>query len=228
MKDRMSPLGSTSVGVMQFPGSNCDADCIDALSRHLSVKVVPVWHQAHDLPKVDAILIPGGFSFGDYLRSGALASHAPIMSRVKEFAARGGAILGICNGFQILVESQLLPGVLLRNLSRRFVCKQVNLIDSKQRRLRMPIAHGEGRFWINEQGLSRLEDTGCVAYRYVDEDGESTQDANPNGSVANIAGVFSPNKKVLGLMPHPERATDTVMGGSTDGVLVLREFLEQI
>lgn len=228
MKESTSSLGTLRIGIMQFPGSNCDTDCIDALNRHFGINAIAVWHQEKTLPKLDGIVIPGGFSFGDYLRSGALASHAPIMNEVKTFAKKGGAILGICNGFQILVESKILPGVLLRNQSRNFICKQVTLIDQSQRILKMPIAHGEGRYWIDELGLARLEDSGLVAYRYADDQRSVTPLSNPNGSVANIAGVFSDNKKVLGMMPHPERATDVIMGGSSDGLVILKEFLERI
>lgn len=228
MMGEKSSVGNLRIGVMQFPGSNCDADCMDAFTRHFGLKPVAVWHQETSLPKLDGIVIPGGFSFGDYLRSGALAAHAPIMSEIKKFANNGGSILGICNGFQILVEAQILPGVLLRNHSRTFICKEIPLIDSDRNILRMPIAHGEGRYWIDEVGLARLEDSDSVAYRYADAFGVATHKANPNGSVANIAGVFSANKKVLGLMPHPERATDQIMGGSADGLVILREFLERI
>jgi phosphoribosylformylglycinamidine synthase len=228
MTSAISPAGTLRIGVMQFPGSNCDADCIDSLQRHFGIKAIALWHQEKSLPKLDGIVIPGGFSFGDYLRSGALAAHAPIMNEIKMFADRGGSILGICNGFQILVESQILPGVLLRNLSRTFICRDVNLIDDKKRKLKMPIAHGEGRYWIDEVGLSRLEQSGLIAFRYVDEAGGFSANGNPNGSVANIAGVFSESKKVLGLMPHPERATDVLMGGSADGLVILKEFLERM
>jgi phosphoribosylformylglycinamidine synthase len=228
MNKRISPVGTPRIGVMQFPGSNCDADCADALSRHFKIKVEVVWHQAAELPSLDAVIIPGGFSFGDYLRSGALAAHSPIMNDVKRFAERGGAVLGICNGFQILVETGLLPGVLLKNNSRTFICKKTTLINHNKKILKMPIAHGEGRYWIDEDGLLRLEGDGLVAFRYSDDYGVTGHAQNPNGSVANIAGVFSQNKKVLGLMPHPERATDKIMGGSDDGLVVLEEFIQRI
>ena len=228
MSTRKSPVGSPRIGVIQFPGSNCDMDCIDAFARHFEIKAEPVWHQEASLPALDAVIIPGGFSFGDYLRSGALASHAPIMADVKKFAQMGGSILGICNGFQILTESQILPGALLHNLSQNFICRGVSLKGPNQEVLTMPIAHGEGRFWIDEMGLKHLEDSGSVAYRYCDESGRVSPDSNPNGAVANIAGIFSKNKKVLGMMPHPERATDVVMGGSADGLVVLKEFLARI
>lgn len=228
MNPRQSPVGNLSIGIMQFPGSNCDVDCMDALGRHFDIDAKPLWHDLRALPKLDGVVIPGGFSFGDYLRSGALAAHAPIMAEVIKFANRGGAVLGICNGFQILVESKLLPGVLLQNFSRRFICNQVSLVDHQNSVLKMPVAHGEGRYWIDEYGLAKLEEKGSIAYQYVDSNGGLSASANPNGSVANIAGIFSENKKVLGLMPHPERATDQIMGGSSDGLIVLREFLERI
>lgn len=228
MNPRQSPVGDLCIGVMQFPGSNCDVDCMDALKRHFNIDAKRLWHDLRTLPKLDGVVIPGGFSFGDYLRSGALAAHAPIMTEVVKFAHRGGSVLGICNGFQILVESKLLPGVLLKNLSRRFICKQVSLVDSHNRILKMPIAHGEGRYWIDEYGLAKLEEKSSIAYQYVASSVGLDASANPNGSVANIAGIFSENKKVLGLMPHPERATDQIMGGSSDGLIVLREFLERI
>lgn len=228
MNPRQSPVGNLCIGVMQFPGSNCDVDCMDALKRHFNIDAKPLWHDLRTLPKLDGVVIPGGFSFGDYLRSGALAAHAPIMAEVVKFAHRGGSVLGICNGFQILVESKLLPGVLLKNLSRRFICKQVSLVDSQNRILKMPIAHGEGRYWIDEYGLAKLEEKRSIAYQYVASSGGLDASENPNGSVANIAGIFSENKKVLGLMPHPERATDQIMGGGSDGLIVLREFLERI
>jgi phosphoribosylformylglycinamidine synthase I len=228
MTKRLSPSGELRVGVLQFPGSNCDADCVDALKRHFNIDATQVWHQSTSLPPLDAIIIPGGFSFGDYLRSGALAAHSPIMRDVKHFAARGGSVLGICNGFQILVESQMLPGALLHNTSLSFICKSVYLRDSRGRALTMPIAHGEGRYWIDERGLADIEDSEMIAYQYASSSGGGSLEFNPNGSVANIAGVRSKNKRVLGMMPHPERATDIFMGGSADGLAVLRDFLEPI
>ena len=229
MTTKVAPLGSSPrVGVLQFPGSNCDTDCIDVLTRHLDANVSPIWYQETTLPPLDAVVVPGGFSFGDYLRSGALASHASIMTEVKKFVDRGGAVIGICNGFQILVESKILPGVLLHNMSQKFICDDVYLKDPSGKVLRMPIAHGEGRYWIDEPGRKSLEDKNLIAYRYTTAKGEITQSANPNGALGNIAGVFSPNKKVLGMMPHPERATDKVLGGSTDGLVVWQEFFSRI
>ena len=228
MTTQLSSARSLRIGVMQFPGSNCDVDCMDALKRHFEISAIPVWHQDGKLPKLDGVVIPGGFSFGDYLRSGALAAHAPIMQDVKQFADQGGAVLGICNGFQILVEGQILPGVLLHNFSQKFICKVVHIKDASGKTLTMPIAHGEGRYWIDELGLSILERKNLIAYQYVNKDGQVDKASNPNGALANIAGIYSENKKVLGMMPHPERATDKVMGGSSDGLLVLKEFLSRI
>ena len=228
MTNRSQTLDSMRVGVLQFPGSNCDADCLDTLTRHFKLKPVTVWHTEAKLPKLDAVVIPGGFSFGDYLRSGALASHSPIMADVKEFAARGGAIMGICNGFQILVESQILPGMLLHNESLKFICRDVYLKSNTGATMRMPIAHGEGRYYASSDVLAGLKKSDLIAYRYCDANGEITAGANPNGALQNIAGIYSSNKRVLGMMPHPERATDKVMGGSDDGLVIWREFLERV
>ena len=228
-------MGAPRIGLIQFPGSNCDRDCFEAFERHLGIKLELIWHSVASLPRVDAVVIPGGFSYGDYLRSGALAAHSPIMGAVKSFVAKGGAVIGICNGFQILTESHLLPGALLRNTNRKFICKVVNLSVSsgasvyqqrlQDKALRMPVAHGEGRFYIDPDGLRRLQDQGQVAFRYADAKGFATAEANPNGAIDNIAGIVSENGRVLGLMPHPERATDQLIGGSRDGLTVLESFL---
>lgn len=234
MTSRGLNLGSLRVGVMQFPGSNCDTDCLDVLERHFQIKATPVWYQTAKLPTLDAVVVPGGFSFGDYLRSGALASHAPIMQEVKTFAEKGGAVIGICNGFQILVESKILPGMLLHNDHLKFVCKPVWLKDASGKVLQMPIAHGEGRYYVDAQTLKALKEHNQIAYRYCDESGEVSAASNPNGALENIAGIFSRNQRVLGMMPHPERATDAVMGGgmmmngSADGLTVWQEFLSRV
>ena len=216
-----------NIGLVQFPGSNCDMDVVDALQRHFNIKATLVWHTEATLPALDAVILPGGFSFGDYLRSGALASHSPVMAAVKGFAKKGGPVIGICNGFQILTESHLLPGALLRNAGRKFICEYVTLKagtgDSAYQRtlqgreLKVPIAHGEGRYVIDSDGLKHLHDKGQVAFRYHGK--------NPNGSLDDIAGIVSDNGRVMGLMPHPERATDAVMGGSEDGLGILQAFL---
>lgn len=215
------------IGLVQFPGSNCDMDVVDALKRHFNLPTTLVWHTETSLPQLDAVILPGGFSFGDYLRSGALASHSPVMAAVKDFAKAGGPVIGICNGFQVLTESHLLPGALLRNNSRKFICEYVELragtgASTYQRTLagrslKVPIAHGEGRYFIDPEGLKRLQDNGQVAFRYSGK--------NPNGSLDDIAGVVSDNGRVMGLMPHPERATDEVMGGSKDGLGIIEAFL---
>lgn len=227
MKERPT-LGRMRVGIIQFPGSNCDDDCVDALERHFGVQAPKIWYQEANLPKLDGILLPGGFSFGDYLRSGALAARSPIIESIKSFAKKGGPILGICNGFQVLTESGLLPGALLQNQSLKFVCKMTTLRDRGGQILHMPIAHAEGRYWIDEVGLKRLEDQDLIAYRYSSDTGTTGFSENPNGSVANIAGILSWNGRILGLMPHPERATDKLIGGSCDGLKVLREFIDRI
>jgi phosphoribosylformylglycinamidine synthase len=231
----MTAAGSPRLGLVQFPGSNCDADMMDAVLRHFKIKVQPVWHTETQLPPLDAVILPGGFSYGDYLRSGALAAHSPIMGSVKSFAAKGGAVLGICNGFQVLTESQLLPGALLRNQNRQFICQYLTLATEaglstyqkalSGRLLRVPIAHGEGRYYIDAEGLKKLQDQGQIVFRYVDAVGKVTDEANPNGSVYSIAGVVSPNGRVMGMMPHPERATDKLIGGSADGKSILEAFL---
>ncbi len=232
---RLSPVGKPRIGLVQFPGSNCDMDCFDVFERHFGLKLTPIWHTETSLPEVNAIILPGGFSYGDYLRSGALASHSPVMASVKQFVDKGGPVAGICNGFQILTESHLLPGALLRNAGRKFICKFVDLAtaagDSTYQRTlhgrvsRVPIAHGEGRFYIDKAGLSKLKDKGQIVFRYADEHGDTTGAANPNGATDNIAGIVSENGRVLGMMPHPERATDKILGGSTDGLAIFEAFL---
>ncbi len=216
-------------GVVVFPGSNCDEDLIDALRRVMGWEVERLWHKATALPReLDLVALPGGFSYGDYLRAGAIARFSPLMSAVVEFARRGGAVLGVCNGFQILTEAGLLPGALLRNRSLRFLCRDVHLrverpgtifTDFEARRLRLPIAHGEGRYVIDREGLARLEGEGRVVLRYCDAAGELTETANPNGSMASIAGVVNAQGNVLGMMPHPERASEAELGGE-DGKLI--------
>lgn len=237
----MARLGESSeirVGLIQFPGSNCDADCFHAFQRYLNIKLLPVWHQEPNLPPLDALILPGGFSYGDYLRGGALASHARIMPEIRDFAKKGGAIIGICNGFQILTEMELLPGVLLKNRDGKFICQEVNLkVESGSsvyqkslagKTLQIPIAHGEGRYFVPDNQLRRIQDEGQVVFRYADSEGRVDESTNPNGASGNIAGVVSANGKILGMMPHPERAADRLLGGSDDGLAVLRAFLESI
>ncbi len=217
-------------GVVIFPGSNCDHDAYYALSHNLGKQTVYLWHQTEDLQGCDAVILPGGFSFGDYLRTGAIARFSPILRAVSRFAASGGLVMGICNGFQILVEAGLLPGALLRNRGLRFLCRTVYLrtettdtpFTSDLRRgqvLAMPIAHGEGSYYADEATLRRLKREERVVFRYVTTDGQLTPEANPNGSLDSIAGIVSEGGNVLGMMPHPERAADPLMG-STDGLRI--------
>jgi len=217
------------VGVVVFPGSNCDHDAWYAFNQNAGVPAEYVWHDETSLSGFDAIVLPGGFSYGDYLRCGAIARFSPVMGAVKKFAASGGPVLGICNGFQILVESGLLPGALIRNAGLKFVCRDVRLrVETsgspftaaleKGDVLRMPVAHGEGLYYADEQTLDRLEAEDRVALRYVD---------NPNGSLRDIAGILNEGRNVMGMMPHPERACDPLMG-STDGLGLLTSLVGQL
>jgi phosphoribosylformylglycinamidine synthase I len=217
------------VGVIVFPGSNCDHDAWYAINENLHSKADFIWHDSHDLGDVDAVLLPGGFSYGDYLRCGAIARFSPVMEAIRKFASGGGLVLGICNGFQILVEAGLLPGALLRNQDLKFICRQVALrtetSDSpftsklhKGQILRMPIAHGEGRYFADKRTLDELEAEDRVVFRYVE---------NPNGSLRSIAGILNRARNVLGMMPHPERACDPLMG-STDGLGIIDSILSSV
>jgi phosphoribosylformylglycinamidine synthase len=193
-------------GVVVFPGSNCDRDIIDAVKYDLNKEVIALWHKDRDLSMFnteDCIVLPGGFSFGDYLRCGAIARFSPMMQSVISFAQKGGKVLGICNGFQILCESGLLPGILLRNANQQFVCKNVFIKSEDGVPLKVPIAHGEGRFFANDYTLDQLEQNGQVIYKYCNESGELTDEANPNGSIRNIAGIANAEGNVFGMMPHP-------------------------
>lgn len=218
------------VGVVRFPGSNCDEDMLRALSERLHLEARFVWHEDTSLQGLGSVVLPGGFSYGDYLRSGAIASRSPIMDEVERFAREGRLVLGVCNGFQVLCERRILPGALQRNHGQRFVCRQVVLrTDSHKgpwlagidRLLRVPVAHGEGAYVCDERTLRELEEGGRIAFRYVSEAGEPSSEANPNGSIANIAGIINEGGNVLGLMPHPERATSTALR-SVDGLQILR------
>lgn len=213
-------------GVVVFPGSNCDRDMQDALTD-LGQEVIMLWHKDKDLSMFttdDCIVLPGGFSYGDYLRCGAIARFSPMMQSVIEFAGRGGKVLGVCNGFQILCEAGLLPGVLLRNANQKFICKNVFLKDAEGKVLQIPIAHGEGRYHADEATLNQLEANGQVIYRYCDADGNVSADANPNGATRNIAGICNENRTVFGMMPHPERACSGQLGNN-DGREVFRSIL---
>lgn len=222
-------------GVVIFPGSNCDTDAWHALHDQMGAPVDYIWHQETDLGGFDCIILPGGFSYGDYLRTGAVARFSPVMSAVAEFAAKGGLVLGICNGFQILCEAGLVPGAMMRNAGQKFVCKYVHLrvetTDTPYTRamqkgavLRIPIAHGEGNYYTDEAGLAELKRSDQIVFRYCTPEGEITPEANPNGALDNIAGICNRERNVLGMMPHPERCTDPLLG-SADGRLVWDSLL---
>jgi phosphoribosylformylglycinamidine synthase subunit PurQ / glutaminase len=215
-------------GVVVFPGSNCDRDMQDALQNDLNQEVVMLWHKEKDLSmfsRNDCIILPGGFSYGDYLRCGAIARFSPMMQSVIDFANNGGKVLGVCNGFQILCESKLLPGVLLRNANQQFICKNIFLKGvGSDKVLKLPIAHGEGRYFASGAVLDQLETGGQVIYRYCDEAGNMNAAANPNGAERNIAGICNPGRTVFGMMPHPERACNRELG-NLDGRLVIKELL---
>ncbi len=222
-------------GVVIFPGSNCDEDIIHVLENIMGQQVVRLWHKDHDLQGADFIILPGGFSFGDYLRSGAIARFSPIMQEVIQFAAKGGKVLGICNGFQILTEAGLLPGALLHNEHRKFICRNIymkpqtanSLVTAQidqQRALKIPIAHGEGNYFADAQLLKQLNDNDQILFRYCDEAGNITTDANPNGSIENIAGVCNAERNVFGFMPHPERAADSLLANE-DGLAIFESII---
>jgi len=224
-------------GVVVFPGSNCDKDILSALENTTSQKVVTLWHKDTDLKNCDVIFLPGGFSFGDYLRSGAIARFSPIMKKVIEFGEDGGFIIGICNGFQILTESGLLPGALLHNTSNKFICKNVNLkitnINSvitnqyKKPVIKIPIAHGEGRYFADSETISDLFENNQVIFQYCNEQGEIDSISNPNGSISNIAGICNTQRNIFGMMPHPERASDSMLK-NTDGVDLFKSILASL
>lgn len=215
-------------GVVVFPGSNCDRDMIEALQHNLNREVVTLWHKDKDLSMFstnDTIVLPGGFSYGDYLRCGAIARFSPMMQSVVKFAENGGKVLGVCNGFQILCESGLLPGALLRNSNQQFVCKNVWIkSDDDQTALKIPIAHGEGRYYASNEALNTLRENNQIIYKYCTASGEVNDAANPNGTVENIAGICNASRNVFGMMPHPERACNPLLG-NTDGVKVFESLL---
>lgn len=225
-------------GIVTFPGSNREVDASIAITQGVGAEVVHLWHKDHDLQGADVIVLPGGFSYGDYLRAGAIARFSPIMKEVSEHARRGGPVLGICNGFQILCEAHLLPGALLRNASLRFASQWVNLrvenadtmftnAYEKGQLIRVPVAHGDGRYTADADTIKALEDRGQVAFRYVDRNGRPLPEANPNGSVNDIAGIVNDRGNVLGLMPHPEDAIDPLLG-STDGLGLFESILARV
>ncbi len=225
-------------GVITFPGSNCNQDMIYVLRDIMNQEVVELWHKNSDLQGVDFVILPGGFSYGDYLRSGAIARFSPIMESVVDFAKKGGYVMGICNGFQILCEAGLVPGTLLHNNNQKFICKNVflktinneTLVTNKipvDKVLKIPIAHGEGRYFIGEDGLKSLNDNNQVLFKYCSEDGTISDEFNPNGSLENIAGVCNLQKNVFGMMPHPERAADNELG-NIDGKLLFESILNNV
>ena len=225
-------------GVLVFPGSNCDYDTYNVASEVLGANATMLWHASTDLENCDAILVPGGFAYGDYLRTGAIAKFAPIMQSVKQFAASGGLVLGICNGFQILAEAGLLPGALMRNAGLHYVCKQVHLHTetenspftrglAKGEVLKMPVGHMEGNYFCDADTLAELNRQDRIAFRYATPGGEVAAAANPNGSLENIAGILSEGRNVLGMMPHPDRSSETLLG-SADGLKLFRSMAESL
>lgn len=224
-------------GVVVFPGSNCDMDMVYVLKNIMKQKVVKLWHKDTDLKEVDFIILPGGFSYGDYLRSGAIAKFSPIMKEIIGFANAGGYVMGICNGFQILTETGLLPGALLHNTSHKFICKNTylkvinknTLITNKYSNLivKVPIAHGEGRYFADESTLKSLVEHDQILFKYSDKDGNINNEANPNGSIMNIAGVCNRAENVFGMMPHPERASDEELCNQ-DGKLLFESILNKV
>jgi phosphoribosylformylglycinamidine synthase I len=225
-------------GVVIFPGSNCDEDVIYVLEHILGQQVVRLWHKDHDLQGAEFIVLPGGFSFGDYLRCGAIARFSPIMQEVIKFAHAGGFVMGICNGFQILTEAHLLPGALLHNQNRKFICRNTHikavtsnslitsLCDVNQA-LKIPVAHGEGQYFAAEDTLKKLNDTDSVLFRYCDADGKISLNTNLNGSTENIAGICNSGRNVFGLMPHPERAADALLKNQ-DGLIIFESILGMV
>ena len=225
-------------GVLVFPGSNCDHDTYHAITEVAGQPATFLWHESEDLENCDAILVPGGFAYGDYLRTGAIARFAPIMQSVTRFAASGGLVLGICNGFQILCEAGLLPGALMRNANLKYICKQVHLrVETTQtpfthtmhtgQVLKVPIGHMEGNYFCDDRTLMTLERDGRIIFRYATPEGDVTPDANPNGSLANIAGILSDGRNVLGMMPHPDRSSEKLLG-SADGLAIFESMIAEL
>jgi phosphoribosylformylglycinamidine synthase len=225
-------------GVIIFPGSNCDHDTYNVIAEVAHQPVTFLWHDSADLQGVDAVLVPGGFAYGDYLRTGAIARFSPVMQSVQRFAAAGGLVAGICNGFQILTEAGLLPGALMRNAGLKYICKQVHLrtettdspftnLFAKGDVLQMPIGHMEGNYFCTPDELRRLEAEDRIAFRYATPKGDITQEANPNGSLSNIAGILNVGRNVLGMMPHPDRSSEQILG-SSDGLKVFASMIEAL
>ena len=221
-------------GIIVFPGSNCDHDSYHAAITTTGQQATFLWHESHDLENCDAIIVPGGFAYGDYLRTGAIARFAPIMQELGKFAASGGLVIGICNGFQILCEAGLLPGALMRNAGLKYICKQVYLrvenadtpftnSCSKGEVLQIPVGHMEGNYYCDQQTLATLKKQDCVVFRYCTPDGQFTAEANPNGSLDNIAGICNEGRNVLGMMPHPDRSSEALLG-SSDGAKIFKSM----
>lgn len=224
-------------GVVVFPGSNCDQDCFYVIKDVLGQPVKYIWHKESALDSVDCVVLPGGFSYGDYLRAGAIARFSPLMEAVTDFAGKGGILIGICNGFQILLEAGLLPGAMLRNTTLHFICKYVYIktennstpftkLCKKEQVLKIPIAHNEGNYYIDEDGLEDLEKNRQIVFRYCSADGDLNKKSNPNGSIANIAGIINKEGNVLGMMPHPERSAERELG-SVDGRLIFESIIKR-
>lgn len=225
-------------GIIVFPGSNCDHDCYHVVKKVMGEEAGYIWHKDSDLDEADCVIVPGGFSYGDYLRCGAIAKLSPVMDAIKDFASKGGMVIGICNGFQILCESGLLPGAMVRNASLKFICEDVHLkverYDTaftsqvvREKPLRMPIAHAEGCFFADDGTINRLEDNGQVLFRYCSEDGDVNSESNPNASRNNIAGIINEKGNVLGMMPHPERLSEKILGGD-DGKGVFESIIQYL
>ena len=225
-------------GVVIFPGSNCDHDCYYVIESVIGKPVEFIWHQDTSVRGFDAIILPGGFAYGDYLRTGALAKFSPVMRAIGDFAKKGGLVYGICNGFQVLAEAGLLPGALMRNVSMKYICKFLHLrtetantpytnLLKKGQLLRMPIGHGEGNFFADTDTLKRIEDNDQVVFRYADAEGRITKEANPNGSLNNIAGIVNEQRNVLGMMPHPDRSSEEILG-SADGKLIFDSMVNAL
>lgn len=229
---------SKKIGVIVFPGSNCDHDAYHAMKHVMNVETTFLWHKDTDLSGIDLLIIPGGFSYGDYLRSGAIARFSPIMNAVQEYVVSGFPVLGICNGFQILLEANLLPGAMLHNEKLRFVCKNVHIRTESNSSLftnglpkglvlNVPVSHGEGNYFIDDDGLKQLQDNDQIAFRYCDEKGDINPESNFNGSISSIAGITNKDGNVLGMMPHPERAMESILG-STDGITFFDSIFNQL
>lgn len=228
---------SIKFGVIVFPGSNCDHDAYYSLKKVLNYDVEFIWHKDKDLKNSDVIILPGGFSYGDYLRTGAIARFSPIMNEVIEFAVKGGVVIGICNGFQVLLETGLLPGVMLKNSSLKFVCKDVWLsIENKdtlftryneKEQVLIPVAHGEGNYFIDEKGLQELVENKQIVFKYCSPKGVTEEIFNPNGSVKNIAGIINKKGNILGMMPHPERSCNPLLG-KTDGQFIFKSIVNNL